>query len=453
MTKRERLNSALVTSSFALKNYMNTILDLEEEKKYKGILLDILCRSNKKTDNKYQTASSWEYGMELSAPLVSCQTEWAALQKELQEMKNNGIMEEAVLKFDKKVYSRIAPYMEKAPEEDIQKHQRRNNNIYRRSEFQGLYVKKISDIVTNERPVVQDSLGWQLSVRYALSAILRFGWYDAKYPSDITKTEWLEACDLVGDMLSPLASVHEEMSSDAKSCYAEISHMLMVSYGALIHTIHSLADHSVDTVDAASAESKRVLQEQSAEIQRLKEQLEQQDKVILDLKKQLAAVPTVDTQVIKATTELAHTHQEEVREKDAYIAYLESQISALQSAPVETAQDQEQSAPWKDIQLPEANVLFLGGHKNLVKKIAGKYPSWTYISDKDQTKNPPSNPEVFFFWSGHCSHKLFFSILNRIPPNTTILYLTATNMDLLEDEMRQKYWSYKQEQRQKVPEA
>ena len=89
--------------------------------------------------------------------------------------------------------------------------------------------------------------------------------------------------------------------------------------------------------------------------------------------------------------------------------------------------------------LPEKGVLFLGGHPNMTKKPRRKFPKWSFITDDQLKRFPVINETVVFYWTGHSSHKLMRNIYSKLPDNTTILYVSATNLPLLISEMKDAY--------------
>lgn len=89
--------------------------------------------------------------------------------------------------------------------------------------------------------------------------------------------------------------------------------------------------------------------------------------------------------------------------------------------------------------LPDKGVMFLGGHINMTKKLKSRYPKWLFISDEQSRKKFSSNISVIFYWTAHGSHKLMRNVYSKIPNGTKIIYVTATNTDLLEKEMFIKY--------------
>lgn len=89
--------------------------------------------------------------------------------------------------------------------------------------------------------------------------------------------------------------------------------------------------------------------------------------------------------------------------------------------------------------LPEKGVLFLGGHPNMTKKLRRKFPKWSFITDDQFKRFPVINETIVFYWTGHSSHKLMRNIYSKLPDNTTILYVSATNLPLLISEMKDAY--------------
>lgn len=89
--------------------------------------------------------------------------------------------------------------------------------------------------------------------------------------------------------------------------------------------------------------------------------------------------------------------------------------------------------------LPQKGVLFLGGHPNMTKKLRQQFPKWTFVSD-DQLKRCGSiSQTLVFYWTGHSSHKMMRYIYSKLPKDASVLYVTATNLSLLIQEMQSTY--------------
>lgn len=90
-------------------------------------------------------------------------------------------------------------------------------------------------------------------------------------------------------------------------------------------------------------------------------------------------------------------------------------------------------------ELPKDNVVFLGGAPNLVKKLRQIYPGWSYVGSEGITSSYsiPSNPIICFCWSKYISHAMTYSVGARI--DAPIAYVTKTNIEALEREMREGF--------------
>lgn len=89
--------------------------------------------------------------------------------------------------------------------------------------------------------------------------------------------------------------------------------------------------------------------------------------------------------------------------------------------------------------LPERGVTFLGGHPNMTKKLKQQYPRWNYISDEQFSKRFATKNTIIFYWTKHSSHKLMQYVYSKLPDDANILYVTATNLALLIEEMECTY--------------
>ena len=155
----------------------------------------------------------------------------------------------------------------------------------------------------------------------------------------------------------------------------------------------------------------------------------------------------------KTTLRLEHDLEQLRRESELKINSLKEQNAQLMEFilhlddddddPLEEIEDPHvtETIPEEEFPfaLPEKGALFLGGHRNLVKKIEALHPDWLYLSDDNMRTRGAKNIDVIFFWTGHSSHKLqwkVFSDLKDIPP---VVYVTATNIEQLEREMLSGY--------------
>lgn len=90
-------------------------------------------------------------------------------------------------------------------------------------------------------------------------------------------------------------------------------------------------------------------------------------------------------------------------------------------------------------EIPRKGVMFLGGHPNLVKKLQRVYPKWDYVSDEQVRRKTAFKQSIIFYWTGHGSHQLMEYVYSRTSGDAKVLYVTATNLALLLNEMKVAY--------------
>ena len=98
----------------------------------------------------------------------------------------------------------------------------------------------------------------------------------------------------------------------------------------------------------------------------------------------------------------------------------------------------QSKAPIENI-LPLSNVLFLGGHQNMTKKLRQLYPDWTYVTDDQFNRRGNITQPTIFFWTGHSSHKMMRFVYSRLPSYAKVIYVSATNLERLTSEMQREY--------------
>ena len=92
-------------------------------------------------------------------------------------------------------------------------------------------------------------------------------------------------------------------------------------------------------------------------------------------------------------------------------------------------------------ELPQKGVLFLGGHQNMTKKLRQQFPKWRFITDDQIKQTGKINYTIVFYWTKHSSHRLMQYVYSKLPDDANILYVTATNLPLLIEEMQYTYQS------------
>lgn len=143
--------------------------------------------------------------------------------------------------------------------------------------------------------------------------------------------------------------------------------------------------------------------------------------------------------------DIVETLQKKIRILEQENSLLQQALLAAEGAEEEDhiesePADNEVVADWSEIELPKTNVLFLGGHTNLVKKLKEQYPDWTYLGDETKTKAKSDRKvDICFFWSKHLSHRAVQIIRGNIMDDYPTVYVEATNLRRLEQEMKRGY--------------
>lgn len=90
-------------------------------------------------------------------------------------------------------------------------------------------------------------------------------------------------------------------------------------------------------------------------------------------------------------------------------------------------------------ELPKKGVIFLGGHQNMTKKLRQYFPKWCFISEDQLKRQIKFHQKTIFYWTAHCSHRTMRYVYSKLSSDTNIIFVTATNLPLLINEMRSSY--------------
>ena len=105
---------------------------------------------------------------------------------------------------------------------------------------------------------------------------------------------------------------------------------------------------------------------------------------------------------------------------------------------------QEDAAPDCLAELPDKNVLFVGGHPNMLSKLIPMFPGWRFVSAEVSPGAVPDKmqPTFVFTWSNHLKHSLFERV-RQLYGDRPSAYCKATNVEMLVREMREAYTAYR----------
>lgn len=226
------------------------------------------------------------------------------------------------------------------------------------------------------------------------------------------------------------------------------------AHGVLIHCLRNIiTDQNLRNIyisrfdrNAKSNEMqllKNELQELKGQNNALNNKVKEQKKTIAHMQSFLGT----SSQKNQDISQINHKHNQQLREKDAEIEVLQRRIEQLESERMELeraaflrAEQQEPEKPWLNTDLPDDGVVFLGGHENMVKKLRERYPRWTFLAD-ESTQTVPTNVDIVYVWSGHLSHPLWKRVIDAIGSREKLLYVQATNLDRLKEEMQYELWN------------
>lgn len=293
-----------------------------------------------------------------------------------------------------------------------------------------------------------------------LYGILNGGMIDGLSKASISDNTWLSAIELVllmqgitEDEIENLGAPEENDELDAimSAVWPNI-----ICYGLLIHNLHLFTKDPYLTMlylnnyepnrDASERkELRQTNQRLEEEKNALQRRISDQKNQIASLKAQLSRTP----QSGKADSALVHQFNLKLKEKDGAIEQLQRRIELLENERAEQehramldAEAALTTKPWLQEDLPENGILFVGGHTNMVKKLKEIHPSWSYISDYINA-SLPTKVNAIFIWPAHLSHPLWYRINETYQGREKMLYVQATNLGRLEEEMKYELWKMK----------
>lgn len=276
----------------------------------------------------------------------------------------------------------------------------------------------------------------------------------------ISDNTWLSAIELAlstaGFDSDTIASLDALSKEDLDTLIKNRYHAILVN-GVMIHTISTFAQNEIyqklyETTyerDKEASEKKALRTENQnlrGQIGAANKKIEEQKARIKFLEKNKSSHQQKSDKE-KQTATLIHQHNNETREKDRQIEQMRQRIEQLENERMEAEHramlnDEKiiEDKPWLELELPKKNVVFLGGHQNMYKKLQDKYRGWTFMTLESGMIGLPKNPEAIFVWSGHLSHTLWQKLNEAYGGREKITYVSATNISRLEEEMKHGLW-------------
>ena len=210
------------------------------------------------------------------------------------------------------------------------------------------------------------------------------------------------------------------------------------------------------------AEANKALAEERLEkIRELEEALEAREKLKQDPKNPRHVRLSVPSQATKIEALNARITRLEKENRRLYyeLDQLQSEADASdaaeeppaepETAPEEALSEAElipsaqESEEIEEFLLPEENIIFAGGHQNLIKKLKFRYPEWLYINDHDpdalsfmQDTTDQTKLKAVVFWAEHMSHVIDNKVRKQLTNKVPVIYVRATNLDKLEAQIK-----------------
>mgnify|MGYP000011124213 FL=1 len=304
---------------------------------------------------------------------------------------------------------------------------------------------------------------WQ-RVRNLLCGLMQCGSKVDFTIHSLTDEEWLSAIETAVALHYP-----EDIVDDSVSSYAIHIPELMNEIWILVVLIHmansyesllmesrfdrqkseeydDLADAYRSLVSAYNElAAKQDRESESTKVSEIREQAERQKKE--DGKKIFALERDVEKlrqEVEKLRREKDHIADLWTREMDALTSEpSENEPSAdkgNQIAAVEAENQPTDEELFGNVELPEKNVLFLGGWTKLVQSVKQRHPHWLFINSDDDRHNKGSERiDTVFFFYGYISHKLAWRVYNELRDDVETIFVSQKNEAKMELEMKKGY--------------
>ncbi len=134
--------------------------------------------------------------------------------------------------------------------------------------------------------------------------------------------------------------------------------------------------------------------------------------------------------------------QAEINRLKKELERAESRIAELEKKAEEQEEPRIEAQVFEPVdlpELPETGVAFFGGHPNFTKKVEALHHDWKYYQDESGIGfNFGTGINLIIIRSEHISHSLFAKAM-QLKDQIPVIYSSATNIDMLEDELKQEY--------------
>lgn len=137
---------------------------------------------------------------------------------------------------------------------------------------------------------------------------------------------------------------------------------------------------------------------------------------------------------IKSQKEEIDRLNQQLQSAEGEVELRDMQIDSL------TEQLDDREDDFDDVELPEENILVVGGHDNWVNKLKEIHPKWSFVKIKDKSSPFPQSPICILMFTNHLSHTHFRRVRafykdQKVP----ILFVTCVNLSMLDKQIKGLY--------------
>lgn len=258
------------------------------------------------------------------------------------------------------------------------------------------------------------------------------------YPEDIVddsvSSYAIHIPELINEIWILAVLIHMANSYESLLMESRVDRMKSDEFDELSDAYKRLVSSYNNIVEKQSCES------ESAKVSEIREQAERQkkedDKKIFALERD---VEKLRQEVEKLQREKEHIADLWTREMEALTMAECGNEGASNSAGKGEKQLTDEEL-FGDVELPEKNVLFLGGWTKLVQSVKQRHPHWLFINSDDDRRNKGSERiDTVFFFYGYISHKLAWRVYNELRDDVETIFVSQKNEAKMELEMKKGY--------------
>lgn len=320
----------------------------------------------------------------------------------------------------------------------------------KRIKERGYYQNYVSALL-QENDAAPQGKNWAFT-QEVLSGVTQCGARFGFYEIELTDEEWYTAIELSISLHYPDEIMDESVMSYAPhldELIDEIRAFVVLAHAMYELSARTFQTHKIlkmmDTCNGWETEKDALTERISA----LEAELERKAAIAMrdgeekdrDLRELRKTVQSLTYENEKLRREKEHMGELWAQEVEA----LEAAYEAEKTVPEEDSEEDIQrqltdEELFGSVELPEKDVLFLGGWTSLVHTVKQRHPEWTYINSHEDRHihGTPYIKTVFFFYGG-ISHKLTWRVYNELSNDVETVFVSCKNKNRLELEMKRGY--------------